>query len=50
MNAQELVRRLLRHWPLLVLVPLTTAASIFFFSRFQDKKYESDTVLYRLGL
>jgi len=46
MNAQELVRRLLRHWPLLVLVPLTTAASIFFFSRFQDKKYESDTVLY----
>jgi uncharacterized protein involved in exopolysaccharide biosynthesis len=46
MNAQELVRRLLRHWPLLVLIPLTTAASIFFFSRFQDKKYESDTVLY----
>ncbi|QKG57435.1 hypothetical protein GKZ68_12865 [Hymenobacter sp. BRD128] len=46
MNAQELVRRLLRHWPLLLLVPLTTAASIFFFSRFQDKKYESDTVLY----
>ncbi len=46
MNAQELVRRLLRHWPLLVLIPLATAASIFFFSRFQDKKYESDTVLY----
>lgn len=46
MNAQELVRRLLRHWPLLVLLPVATAASIFFFSRFQDKKYESDTVLY----
>ena len=46
MTIQELVRRLLRHWPLLVLIPLATAASIFFFSRFQDKKYESDTVLY----
>ncbi|RZL11567.1 MAG: hypothetical protein EOO62_12260, partial [Hymenobacter sp.] len=46
MNLQELVRRLLRHWPLLVLIPLVTAASIFFFARFQDKKYESDTVLY----
>ncbi|RZK27332.1 MAG: hypothetical protein EOO63_13705, partial [Hymenobacter sp.] len=46
MNVQELVRRLLRHWPLLLLVPLVTVTSIYFFSRSQDKKYESDTVLY----
>ena len=46
MNPQELLRRLLRHWPLLVLVPAVTVASIYFFSRSQDQKYESDTVLY----
>lgn len=46
MNAQELLRRLRRHWPLLVLVPLVTVVSIYVFSRSQAKKYESDTVLY----
>ena len=46
MTVKELVRRLLRHWPLLLLIPVTTAASIYFFSRFQDKKYKSDTVIY----
>lgn len=46
MNLRELLRRLRRHWPLLVLVPLVTVASIFVFSRSRDKKYESDTVLY----
>ncbi|GAB3845947.1 hypothetical protein GCM10028822_05220 [Hymenobacter terrigena] len=46
MTAKELLRLLRRHQLLLVLVPLTTAVSIFFFSRFQDKKYKSDTVIY----
>ncbi|MGI4873809.1 MAG: GumC family protein [Janthinobacterium lividum] len=46
MNVQELLRQLLRHWLLLLVVPLTTAGSIYFFSRSQQKKYESDTVLY----
>ncbi|MCC3155130.1 hypothetical protein Q3A66_18930 [Hymenobacter sp. BT770] len=35
-----------RHWLLLLLVPVTTAGSIYFFSRFQDRKYKSDTVIY----
>ena len=46
MTAKEFLRLMRRHWLLLVLVPLTTAASIYFFSRFQDKKYKSDTVIY----
>lgn len=46
MTGKEIVRRLLRHWPLLLLIPFTTAASVYFFSRFQDRKYRSDTVIY----
>lgn len=46
MTAKEFLRLMRRHWLLLVLVPVTTAVSIFFFSRFQDKKYKSDTVIY----
>lgn len=46
MNVQELLRQLARYWLLLLVVPLATAGSIYFFSRFQEKKYESDTVLY----
>ena len=46
MTAREFLRLMRRHWLLLVFVPLTTAASIYFFSRFQDKKYKSDTVIY----
>ncbi|WP_210520376.1 GumC family protein [Hymenobacter terricola] len=46
MTAREFLRLMRRHWLLLVLVPVTTAVSIFFFSRFQEKKYKSDTVIY----
>jgi uncharacterized protein involved in exopolysaccharide biosynthesis len=46
MNPKDLLRLLTRHWLLLLIVPITTAASIYFFSRFQDKKYQSDTVIY----
>lgn len=46
MTAREFLRLMRRHWLLLVVVPLTTAASVYFFSRFQDKKYQSDTVIY----
>ena len=46
MTAKEFLRLMRRHWLLLVLVPVTTAVSIYFFSQFQDKKYKSDTVIY----
>lgn len=46
MNVKDLIRLLSRHWLLLLVIPVTTAAAIYFFSRFQDKKYQSDTVLY----
>ena len=46
MNPKDLLRLLSRHWLLLLIVPITTVASIYFFSRFQDKKYQSDTVIY----
>lgn len=46
MTAKEFLRLMRRHWLLLVLVPVTTVASIYFFSRFQDEKYKSDTVIY----
>jgi uncharacterized protein involved in exopolysaccharide biosynthesis len=45
-NVKDLLRLLSRHWLLLLLLPVTTAATIYFFTRFQDKKYQSDTVLY----
>jgi len=46
MTAKEFLRLMQRHWLLLVLVPLTTVGSIYFFSRFQEKQYKSDTVIY----
>ena len=46
MTPREFLRLMRRHWLLLVLVPITTAVSIYFFSRFQDKKYKSETVIY----
>ncbi|RZK24761.1 MAG: hypothetical protein EOO56_00130 [Hymenobacter sp.] len=46
MNVKDLIRLLSRHWLLLLVIPVTTAAAIYFFSRLQDKKYQSDTVLY----
>jgi hypothetical protein len=46
MTASEFLRIMRRHWLLLALVPVTTALSIYFFSRFQDKTYKSDTVIY----
>ena len=46
MTARRFLQLLRRHWLLLVLVPLTTAASIYFFSRFQDRRYKSETVIY----
>ncbi len=46
MTANELVRRLLQYWLYLLLLPLTMAASVYFFARFQSKKYTSETVLY----
>jgi len=46
MNVKDLLRLLSRHWLLLLLLPVTTAGAIYFFTRFQDKKYQSDTVLY----
>ncbi|MGY2134574.1 GumC family protein [Hymenobacter sp. HD11105] len=46
MSARDFLRRLRRHWLLLLLIPLTTAGSIYVFTRFQAKKYTSDTVIY----
>lgn len=46
MTLKDLFRLLRRHWLLLVLVPLATGASIYFFGRNRDKKYTSDTVIY----
>ena len=46
MTTKELVRRLLQHWVFLVLLPLTTAAAVYFFSQFQAKSYQSETTLY----
>ena len=42
----ELVRRLLQHWLFVVLLPIATAGSVYFFSQFQPKKYTSETTLY----
>lgn len=46
MTAREFIRLLRRHWLLLLLIPVTTAGSIYVFSRFQPKNYTSDTVIY----
>lgn len=46
MITTELVRRLLQHWLFFVLLPVSTAGSVYFFSRFQPKQYKSETTLY----
>lgn len=46
MTLKDLTRLLRRHWLLLLLIPLATSASIYFFGRNRDKKYTSDTVIY----
>ena len=46
MTLKEFLQLLRRHWLLLVAVPLTTAASIYFFSRKETKDYASDTTIY----
>ncbi|TGE28661.1 GumC family protein [Hymenobacter metallicola] len=46
MTPRDFLRLLRRHWLLLLLIPATTAASIYVFTRFQPKKYTSDTVIY----
>ncbi|GGG50864.1 GumC family protein [Hymenobacter glacieicola] len=46
MTLKDLYRLLRRHWLLLLLVPLVTTASVFYFGRNRDKKYTSDTVIY----
>jgi uncharacterized protein involved in exopolysaccharide biosynthesis len=46
MTTRELVRRLLQHWLFILLLPVATAGSVYFFSRFQPKIYQSETTLY----
>lgn len=46
MTVRDFTRLLRRHWLLLLLVPLTTAASIYAFTRRQARSYTSDTVVY----
>ncbi|OON67591.1 GumC family protein [Hymenobacter sp. CRA2] len=46
MNARDFFRLLRRHWLLLLLVPVTTAGSIYFFTRSKPRSYTSDTVIY----
>lgn len=36
----------IRNWALLVLLPISTAVAIFFFTKNQDKEYSSDTVIF----
>ncbi|MFB9865128.1 hypothetical protein EFA69_00685 [Rufibacter immobilis] len=46
MRIKQFYKLMKRNWLLLITIPLTTAASIYFFTRNQDQKYVSDTVLY----
>jgi uncharacterized protein involved in exopolysaccharide biosynthesis len=46
MTTNETVRRLLQYWLFIVLLPLATAGSYYFFARFQPKKFKSETTLY----
>ena len=46
MSLSDAFRLLLRHWKLLLLVPLVLGCSIFFFTRNQKKSYTSDTTIY----
>lgn len=46
MTPNELVRRLLQYWLFILLLPLVAAGSYYVFSRFQPKKFKSETTLY----
>jgi uncharacterized protein involved in exopolysaccharide biosynthesis len=46
MSIHILFRIILRNWLWLIAIPLVTAASIFFFTRKQDKEYAADTIIY----
>ncbi|RZJ86071.1 MAG: hypothetical protein EOO60_13935, partial [Hymenobacter sp.] len=46
MTTKELVRRLLQYWHFLLLLPLATAGSVYFFAQFQAEKYKSETTFY----
>ncbi len=46
MTIHDFFRLLLRHWKLLVLLPLVMAASVFFFTSGQSEKYVSKTIIY----
>jgi uncharacterized protein involved in exopolysaccharide biosynthesis len=46
MTLKEFGQLLRRHWLLLILLPVATAISIFFFTRKEAKEFASDTTIY----
>ena len=46
MSLTDTMRLLLRHWKLLLAVPLVLAGSIFYFTRHQKQLYASETTIY----